>query len=126
VRGDGLDDLVKIVGLAPTLFALIVSLASCGPIDTRSCKILLDKKQQYELLERLRPVVEAKSSNGSTYPFEVQLERYEPVFRECSNFYEVKFEAIANPNSTTVFTGSDEQYLIYKTGNQVVGPLVFR
>jgi hypothetical protein len=125
VRG-GLDDLVKIVRLAPTLFALIVSLTSCGPIDTRSCKILLDKKQQYELLERLRPVIESPLVTGRVYLFEWKLERYEPVFRECSNFYEVKFVANANPTPTTFFTGSSEQYLIYKTGNQIAGPLVYR
>ena len=117
---------VFLVGVVPRLMALVFTLTSCGQIQTDTCATILDLELQDALLERLRPVVEALSPNARISRLQVMLERYEPQFRECNNFYSVLFVAITNPNAHTVFTGSSEQYLIYKSGNVVSGPFVDR
>ena len=106
-----------------TLYALLACIiASCSPVDTRNCSVLSDISLSKALLAKLRPVIDHPSKTGRIYSFDVMLERYEPVFNECEFLFAVTLKPITNPNSTTVFTGGTEQFIIYKNGGKVAGP----
>jgi hypothetical protein len=110
-----------------TIYALLLPItASCVAVDTRSCSVLSDLSTRQALLEQLRPVVERPSKNGRTYSFDAVLALYDLIYKECEASYVITFEPITNPNPTTVFTGGVEQYIIYKNGGKVVGPLTER
>lgn len=91
--------------------------------DTTRCTVVSDEAVQKALLDDVRPSVDKIPTRGGHDTTENMLSTYNPVFHECQYNYVVTFDAVTNPNSTTVFTGSDEQYLVYKNGRGVVGPL---